>query len=715
MKSISPRVLAMFLKVGLMTVGAVFWGAAFSQGVGGRVQEVLPLGGGGAFEDRDGDGEVDGDFFTENLDPHGTWVEVADHGICWRPSGVDEGWRPYSDGYWAYTDSGWTWVSYEPFGSIVYHYGRWLKMVDGGWVWVPGREWGPAWVSWRHGDDYVGWAPLPPAARWRQDVGISVWVDTHAGIGPSHYQFCSVREFGAARLSTVIFASDRNPVFLQMTQNVTNISYYNRRPFCGGPGYDWLAARCQRPVPRLRLVCEDRVDRIRERAYVEGRQDGFRAGLYAAQQGDVLVVPAPRSVSVVSLPTRVGRPKERVELVRVDHGWHGVQDAERRRLEVSMARQTQGLTPAVSPARRPGVDELRSAPKPVGVKEREVVLTKGGGKPVALHGMSSRSGEHPEGGVAQGKVVPQRSGLQKMPLDGSRLEVEDGLKKKADAFAEMRRSEANGSKPIVGGGIKTSGQGLTPEASRPIGIGLGRQSGSSVRESEDKEVKGPMKGGVSPTKSAVSGLKEQDRRADEMRRDADQFARGKAAPVVGNESRMATEKALGGVKPVSPSGVAVPKVGVPNKTAQTLFDQQKRDQQRLADQQAARERSVKAQGASVSMPSSAVTRPSAPVSSPSVNRSASQTAPSTKPVAVNGGRPTQPSAPVSAGRISPKPQSAPASVPNVGVARPSGPSVAAPNPVMVRPQGGLAPALGGGVPVGTGASGLKKKEDEKKK
>ena len=29
-------------------------------------------------------------------------------------------------------------------------------------VWVPGRVWGPAWVSFRYGESDVGWAPLPP-------------------------------------------------------------------------------------------------------------------------------------------------------------------------------------------------------------------------------------------------------------------------------------------------------------------------------------------------------------------------------------------------------------------------------------------------------------------------------------------------------------------------------------------------------------------------
>ena len=91
---------------------------------------------------------------------------MADYGYCFQPNVAvsNADWRPYADGYWAYTDVGWTWVSYEDFGWATYHYGRWADLAGYGWVWVPGYEWGPAWVSWRTGGDYVGWAPLPPVA-----------------------------------------------------------------------------------------------------------------------------------------------------------------------------------------------------------------------------------------------------------------------------------------------------------------------------------------------------------------------------------------------------------------------------------------------------------------------------------------------------------------------------------------------------------------------
>src|SRR5439155_12885000 len=79
--------------------------------------------------------DVSVDFFYNNLSG-GSWIEVGDYGYCWQPDvAVDNNdWRPYSDGYWAYTDDGWTWVSYEDFGWATYHYGRWAHLTDVGWV-----------------------------------------------------------------------------------------------------------------------------------------------------------------------------------------------------------------------------------------------------------------------------------------------------------------------------------------------------------------------------------------------------------------------------------------------------------------------------------------------------------------------------------------------------------------------------------------------------
>lgn len=101
------------------------------------------------------------DFYAP-LAPSGTWVTVGSYGRCWRPAGVVVGWRPYCSGRWVWTDCGWYWASDEPWAWACYHYGSWVYESDQGWVWVPGVEWAPAWVTWRVGGGYCGWAPLGP-------------------------------------------------------------------------------------------------------------------------------------------------------------------------------------------------------------------------------------------------------------------------------------------------------------------------------------------------------------------------------------------------------------------------------------------------------------------------------------------------------------------------------------------------------------------------
>ncbi len=100
--------------------------------------------------------------FNTPLASEGAWIEVGSYGRCWRPNGVAVGWRPYCSGEWVWTDCGWYWQSDEPWAWACYHYGNWAFEPSVGWVWVPGVEWAPAWVCWRTGPGYIGWAPLGP-------------------------------------------------------------------------------------------------------------------------------------------------------------------------------------------------------------------------------------------------------------------------------------------------------------------------------------------------------------------------------------------------------------------------------------------------------------------------------------------------------------------------------------------------------------------------
>ena len=102
--------------------------------------------------------------FDQELSPYGEWVWLNDVRV-FRPSVrvVGPDFVPYaSHGQWVSTEAGWSFSSSLPFGWATFHYGRWWFDEREGWVWMPDTVWGPAWVDWRFGGGYAGWAPLPP-------------------------------------------------------------------------------------------------------------------------------------------------------------------------------------------------------------------------------------------------------------------------------------------------------------------------------------------------------------------------------------------------------------------------------------------------------------------------------------------------------------------------------------------------------------------------
>ncbi len=168
------------------------------------------------------------DDFYEPLSPYGEWVVVGTYGRVWRPARVETNWRPYANGHWELTGDGWYWVSDEPWAWATYHYGRWQLVSGYGWVWVPQTQWAPAWVSWREGGGYVGWAPLPPEPRG----GVSVNVT----IAPA--AFCYVEErhmHEPVRPTTVIV---NNTTIINKTVNITKTKVVNKVVVNEGPRRD---------------------------------------------------------------------------------------------------------------------------------------------------------------------------------------------------------------------------------------------------------------------------------------------------------------------------------------------------------------------------------------------------------------------------------------------------------------------------------------------
>lgn len=251
------------------------------------------------------------EFFYDNLEPHGSWREVGNYGYCWQPHHVEDGWRPYSDGRWVYTDAGWTWDSDEPYGWAVYHYGRWANVARVGWVWVPGTEWGPGWVSWRRSPRYVGWAPLPPEALFLRAFGFSSWVDAHYDIGPSSYRFVEGRNFGARHLRSAFIDQRENISIIHQTTNITNISYVNNVVHNGGLEFDEQSRLSSEPLQRYKLERRDQVDGDPRKQ----KPDQLRANV----AGDSLSVFAPPVAETATATPR--NLAKKVTDVEVDRGW----------------------------------------------------------------------------------------------------------------------------------------------------------------------------------------------------------------------------------------------------------------------------------------------------------------------------------------------------------------------------------------------------------
>jgi hypothetical protein len=230
---------------------------------------------------------VDGYFYT-SLSPYGTWIEIGYGTPVWRPTIVRKTWSPYYQGEWVYTDYGWYWNSYEPFGEIVYHYGRWYNDDYYGWIWIPDYEWAPAWVDWRYDDDYIGWAPLSPYALFSINIGIHYSYDYH--VPYRYWNFVKYNHF----CNNNVYKYYAEPKFkyriYERTKVRTNYSYYDGRVRNEGVGFDRIRERSGRTIEKRNLVTvtnSSELSRVRDSknrnreivTYIANREDMSRDAL----------------------------------------------------------------------------------------------------------------------------------------------------------------------------------------------------------------------------------------------------------------------------------------------------------------------------------------------------------------------------------------------------------------------------------------------------
>jgi hypothetical protein len=169
--------------------------------------------------------------FYDQLSPYGNWINYPGYGYVWMPNAGPD-FRPYgTNGNWIYTDAGWTWASNYNWGWAPFHYGRWFFENGYGWMWVPGNEWAPAWVSWRGGGDYYGWAPLGPR--------ISVEVAMNSYNPPAYYwNFVPRQYMGNPGWYNYHVHENRNVTIINNTTIINNYSGTNRNRYAYAPGPD---------------------------------------------------------------------------------------------------------------------------------------------------------------------------------------------------------------------------------------------------------------------------------------------------------------------------------------------------------------------------------------------------------------------------------------------------------------------------------------------
>ncbi len=230
--------------------------------------------------DQGGDQSASFQTFYDQLSNQGSWIQTDNYGTVFQPNVSDPNWAPYTQGHWVYTDQGWAWDSDEPWGWATYHYGRWVNLDGVGWVWVPGYQWAPAWVSWRSGDGYYGWAPLPPEAGL--DAGVDFHfgddADVSFGIGAGWYNFCPEDRFGDSNVGPYIVDRNRNYGIIGRTRNITNINVYHGRSGFGavrvdGPTLADVNAHARNHFQEEKLASANGVG--------PGRVEGNRFAVYA--------------------------------------------------------------------------------------------------------------------------------------------------------------------------------------------------------------------------------------------------------------------------------------------------------------------------------------------------------------------------------------------------------------------------------------------------
>ncbi len=192
-------------------------------------------------------GNISLQTFYDELSPYGTWIQDPQYGYVWRPDVDQSEFRPYyTNGRWAMTEYGNTWVSNYDWGWAPFHYGRWVINSYRQWIWLPDTNWGPAWVDWRSGDGYYGWAPMAPSISINLSFGRRYVVPAFC------WNFIPQRNIYINSFPRYDYG--RNNVYIRNTTIINNTYVYNRRSYYGGPRVEDIRRATNRDVTVYRYA-----------------------------------------------------------------------------------------------------------------------------------------------------------------------------------------------------------------------------------------------------------------------------------------------------------------------------------------------------------------------------------------------------------------------------------------------------------------------------
>ena len=196
-------------------------------------------------------GNVSMQTFYDELTPYGTWIQDPQYGYVWRPDVDQNEFRPYyTNGRWAMTEYGNTWVSNYDWGWAPFHYGRWVINNYRQWIWLPDTNWGPAWVDWRSGDGYYGWAPMAPS------ININLSFGRRYSVPEFCWNFIPQRNIYINTFPRYDYG--RNNVYIRNTTIINNTYVYNRRSYYGGPRMEDIRRATNRDVTVYRYSQSNR-------------------------------------------------------------------------------------------------------------------------------------------------------------------------------------------------------------------------------------------------------------------------------------------------------------------------------------------------------------------------------------------------------------------------------------------------------------------------